>query len=144
MAWFYEIRGANDNVLETESGYETQEAAIAEGNERAAVIKTLLRGGGFGTVAAKRDSNPIGMWSKQLGFAKAQGARRKAKGLDHLQENPLFSPTILLISGLARCIRVRGMQIDVWLLNRAKLGVSKSLDSFWTKGPPGAARNHTR
>jgi hypothetical protein len=58
MAWFYQIRDANDNVISTGAGFSTQEAALNAGHiEAQGLAKTgNLPGSGFRTVTAGQGS----------------------------------------------------------------------------------------
>jgi hypothetical protein len=63
MSWFYEIKDREDRVAIKERWYATREAAIADGNKRAA----LLTGSEF-TVIAGQDYSPVGTWTRNLGY----------------------------------------------------------------------------
>ncbi len=60
MAWFYEIRGANNIFVESGGGFASQAAAQAAGNAEAArLVSTgnMPQGSGVGTVTTGQNSD---------------------------------------------------------------------------------------
>lgn len=57
-AWSYQVRDAKDQLVKSDGGYATQEAAIAAAKKQANILKDsdALAGSGVGTIVAVQDS----------------------------------------------------------------------------------------
>ncbi len=58
MAWFYEIRSQNNDLVKSDGGYKTEAEAMAAGKAEAQRLKSTgaMPGSGYGTIMAGQNA----------------------------------------------------------------------------------------